>query len=277
MKTLIVGAALGYNADKLAPFVISLRRAGYLGDCLLFCDYPAPDARTQKLLETWRIDWEPFQMPEPAPCCPHMARHYKLAAFLDSDRGRSYDYFLHCDTRDVVFQSDPFAVDLSVPLYHFAEEGRRLIGQSESNRDWVRAGFGEAALRRLEAKAIFCGGTILGSALGMRAHVSATLKLAEHLNPDSLFMPGIDQATHLMIVHQGIVPGAVLVPNQKLVNTLGLVPRADLSLRNDGFIVNRDGSISAVIHQYDYPGYEDINQAILARYRADLAFGGATP
>ena len=71
---------------------------------------------------------------------------------------------------------------------------------------------------------------------------------------------GADQAAFNLALHLGLVEAEVR-PNFSRVATLG-VPAPDRLAVRDGVIVNPDGSVSPIVHQYDrHPAFFDAVQA----------------
>jgi hypothetical protein len=79
---------------------------------------------------------------------------------------------------------------------------------------------------------------------------------------------GGDQAVHNYLLHYNLVQGVKTMDNFERVATLHLIESSDLNINSNGHIVNPDGSISEIVHQWDrHPPLAD---AISEKYAASL-------
>ncbi len=263
-KYLVLGAALGYDATQLRPFVISLNETGYEGETVLLVSPSKTTPDTIKTLRSWGVTVELFETWRLMSACMHFARHVKYLEFLMEHPG--YDYILLADTRDIVFQKDPFGLDKSRRLYFFTESETVKIGNCASNSKWIEAGFGKSKLQALSHKAISCSGTVMGSHDGIMAYLSAMIALAGKADAASLTVEGIDQGFHNVILHDKLIGDICLMKNQAHIATLGHLGPDDISLAEDGRAVNADGTASPIVHQYDYPSHDALYHSIMQRY-----------
>lgn len=89
-QDLIVGMASGYGWEELKPFVESLRATGTKARAILICGQHIPGVETVKPDETRE---HPFR-----------SRHTQLVRLMKDE----YRFVLSVDTKDIIFQSDPF-------------------------------------------------------------------------------------------------------------------------------------------------------------------------
>ncbi len=263
-KHLILGAALGYDAKQLRPFVMSLNETGYEGETVLLVSPSKTESGTIESLRSWGVTVEPFETWRLMSVCMHFARHVKYLEFLMENPG--YDYILLADTRDIVFQNDPFCLDQSRSLYFFTESETVKIGNCASNSTWIEAGFGKAKLQSLFHKTISCSGTVMGSHDGIMAYLSAMIVAASKADAQSLTVEGIDQGFHNIILHDKLIADIHLMKNQGHIATLGHLGPDDISLSEDGRAINADGTASPIVHQYDYPSHDALYHSIMKRY-----------
>jgi len=261
--TLVLGAAIGYDARQLAPFVRSLRDTGYAGDIVFLISRGGGGRDTVETLESWGVILESFETWRLMSVCVHFARYLKYLEYLTEN---PYRRIFLTDTRDVIFQADPFANIPDESLFVFAEDSSVAIGNCADNANWVKQGFGLRKLADIRDKRISCSGTTLGNYNGIMRYLATMIEASSRAAAESLRIDGIDQGIHNVIIHDGTLKNFRLIENQRHVATLGHVKPEQLSLSEDGRVINADGSISAVIHQYDYDGHEAIEAAILKRY-----------
>lgn len=179
---------------------------------------------------------------------PTESRYLSYLDFLEShDCGR----VLHSDVRDVLFQAEPFAHLPARGLAVGIEALHNTIGSERWNRSWVSMVYGEGMLERIGAKPISCSGVTAGDRASMLSYLRQMREQILKLPFRAIQQP-LDQALHNVVLWTG----AVCEPH--LMNTLAS-PLATLSgvpverIRRDtrGRIVNADGGLAAIVHQYD--------------------------
>ena len=157
---------------------------------------------------------------------------------------------LLADVRDVIFQSDPFALLGPGEDCVFFEESRE-VGSCAINRGWIDRMFGPDAWRAFGEQKIICAGTILGTRNGLLRFLDAFVDgvmRARRFDPD--FHGGFDQGIVNFVVRSGAVSDSSLRRNGEGIwtgRTDGDVARID----GQGRVVLRDSSPVAVVHQFD--------------------------
>lgn len=165
---------------------------------------------------------------------------------------------LLADSRDVIFQRDPFSIpaDRSRPLDVFMEDYLRTFGNSGINQGHVVPCFGSAAVRRVlltPPRPVSCSGVTLGSYGAVTSYLSAmwaemrkpryTAQCLEH-----------DQAFHNMLLWTGQLSTATggvraLSNEDGPVTTIGWPQH--LYRDRFGRVLNRRGEVVHIVHQYD--------------------------
>ncbi|ELR22109.1 uncharacterized protein ACA1_159050 [Acanthamoeba castellanii str. Neff] len=127
-KPVVMGMATGYRWDALRNFVISLRYTNFAGDVVLFVSQEAQsDDDLMQRLRFYNVTtvvvsskfpyFEKGSLPHlmverllfpPMPELKAMNRRFHIMQLWLTAYGSFYDYVLITDTRDVVFQKDPF-------------------------------------------------------------------------------------------------------------------------------------------------------------------------
>ena len=223
------------------------------------------DGETIDALRRHVVDVEPFESWRFMPMCVHLARYIKIFEYLD---GNPCGRVMMSDTRDVVFQSDPFDLKRPGEVFYFAEDRGVRIGNCRDNSNWVRSALGQDKLDSIAAKVISCSGITIGGYAGIMRYLATLLQMAGEADPASLRIDGIDQGLHNVLVHEGRVANALLVENAAHVNTMGHLPGAAIRVSDRAIAENADGSVSAILHQYDYDPHGAILDAVLRRYGA---------
>jgi len=159
------------------------------------------------------------------------------------------DVVMITDLRDVVFQCDPFS-DPVRGLELYLEDAAVRIGEDDFNTRWIRDLFGAAELHGLRGRPVSCSGTVVGTRETMLAYLAEmTAQIVWRRRP----MGPRDQAVHNMLLHGGRLFSAKVIRNgYGRVLTMGKMPTYRTS--PEGTILNVDGSIPAVLHQWDRHG-----------------------
>lgn len=266
--------AVGMKLEQLAPFFLSLEKAGYRGDvCLCVADL---DPSTLSFLRARQVNLIPFrkaylkhkwsrladigkwfmkphqrrQFDEQILLTYihlHCARHVYCREYL-AECGGIYDRVMLADTRDILFQKDPFDFEMADGLTVFVEDSSAKIGSCFTNSTWIRDGFGEKILEKLSDKTIYCSGTIFGSPENMAEYFERVLEVYATYRPRQT----IDQATHNYIMH--LQPPAGWRPfdnDNGPVLTMAKMKAEQIRFDERGFIVNAEGRVYSTLHQYD--------------------------
>lgn len=168
--------------------------------------------------------------------------------YLASHRGR-YAKVMLSDVRDVIFQRDPFDFDLEDGLCFFLEDDREVMKNCPYNSTWLKTGYGEKTFRELGDKVASCSGITIGSTAAVMNYlelmVDQMLRLKFHPS-------GMDQGVHNYLLYKKKIDNVKLFPNGLgPVFTMGKTVDLPTQFDAEGFVVNKNGSVAHVLHQYD--------------------------
>lgn len=173
-------------------------------------------------------------------------RCYELFLNLNAS---AYQQVLFVDSRDSVFQADPFPVP---EMQVFAEDC--AIGESHFAHRWLQLTYGTAMWRRLRAQGFLCSGVSIApmtQAAGYATQMSAQCQAVMALG-------GEDQAVHNFLVHTGRVSAKINTFGAGSAINLNSVPFDRLRVAA-GQLVDAEAHPYAVVHQYDrVPGLSDV-------------------
>lgn len=257
---LILGYATGYDAADVAVFVRSLR-AVYGGAVVLVTD------QSRELLAFLAEHGVESVAPTAVGAGawrPHPVMQ-RFAAFdaLMSARPWARSVLL-TDVRDVLFQAPPF--DPAPQTLEFYVEYDGGLSGHAFNMKYLRGVGGEDVARSLADKPCVCVGTVMGPREAMIRFCRTLLMLAAIPRSEIGGAFGADQAACNIALHLGLVEGEVK-PNYGRIATVGLTPGERMFVR-DGCIINPDGGLSAVVHQYDR--HPALAEAMHARWGGGL-------
>src|SRR5581483_1682816 len=180
------------------------------------------------------------------------------------DLEREIDWVFFLDTRDVVFQADPFTGTPPADIVFFKESAGSTFRTAPRNRKWLIGTFGERWLPMLEDQELLCGGTVLARYEAAVLLCKLKLLLGTMVRDERHAAPGVDQMTTNIIARLGLIPRCTIMPHDQLVATLSGANRDFLLPTAEGFFKNRSGRLPAIIHQYDR--VPEIQAAIHQRY-----------
>jgi hypothetical protein len=177
---LVISQAAGYTFDQVEPFLRSLKQTGFDGSVVFFI--LESDKILRQRLErsgivvvVYRNDYPFFvdrtyhnllALPSDRRSWPPVSLRFLLYEVWLIAHGIDYDWILHSDVRDVIFQRDPFEDSCKKNGMHiFLESQHVTFGTERSNAVWVEACFGKSALLCISSRRIACAGVMLGSSL----------------------------------------------------------------------------------------------------------------
>eukprot|EP00741_Cyanophora_paradoxa_P008788 tig00001374_g8505.t1 len=269
-RDLIFGANARVDNKLFARWLRSVRHYVHPADAEIVVFLPAWNSFTQHIMDEFHAKpvWYNetlLQSRSPLNKMSHLYRYAAYREWIEQHRGE-YDRMFLCDTRDVIFQGNPFAEPMRGAL-HFFLDGR-IIGQCRWNSAWVRNCFGDEALAQIERMPISCAGTTVGTEAGMLSYLRE-MERAIHEAPCEDF--GLDQGIHNFFLWtgrfgrprlwpkdfgageaagRGEPEGAAVFGNgEGYVATLHYT--RDFVFDRFGRLVNGAGRPYAVLHQYD--------------------------
>ena len=196
----------------------------------------------------------------------------------------SHSWIMLIDSRDTVFQTDPFkdlpresdgqAADGT--LYFFEENAEATtIGQSSYNSKWLKTAYGVDNVSSFFDKPVVCSGSTMGEQVAIKAYLRA---MVAQFDETHCKVKGCDQGFHNYLHYshslervKGIRSIELHEQGKGIINNLGLL--RDKPLRERGVlkegsneVLNWDGKISPVAHQFDR---DDELKAIVNDYKKD--------
>ncbi len=257
MHDAVFSAAYHYPVKDIAPFVSSLRS---VFDGFIFLIITGK--QKEDFFDLAKSNQVNLVISEVAQGqMPHTNRYFDYRSILRSQHKKIKRIFL-ADSRDIIFQKSPFS-DKDGCLQLFAEPFR--IGDCVVNSRWIKRYYEEEFLNQIKHELIICSGTTLGSVEWMDRYLGAMCdQIGKFISDGRKMDIGDDQAFHNYLYYSGQLSGALLgLQGYSEVQTLHYEKRFnfDRSCR----LLNRDGSIVPVIHQYDrFPQFFPLFNTMLA-------------
>lgn len=168
-----------------------------------------------------------------------------------------HDWVLTFDLRDSVVQVNPFddrfAATFLQPINLFNEPSDWPIERCQWNRGWIEACWGKVALAAVAKKKIICSGNIFARVDYMRYLLTEMIDLSRTV-PHCWDLRGFDQGVLNFLAHinhweSNTTSVRIWTQGTGAVNTIGYLDKVNAD--KNGFVLNSDGSLSGLVHQYD--------------------------
>lgn len=182
---------------------------------------------------------------------PSEARYLHYYLFL---RSHPYSRVLITDVRDVLFQRDPFGQLPESGLAVSMEDPQLSIAEEPHNTNWVRLAYGQEMLNKIGRNQISCSGVTYGDGVAMEKYLQLMSQEILRLSrvAVNIGIGGTDQGIHNVLLWTGKLGDCVFLESlESAVATLNGVDSSQLHLNVEGRLLNRDGGIVSVVHQYD--------------------------
>lgn len=249
-KNLIMGIIVGYPWAKIELYFTSLFKSGYKNyDIVMFIAFMSQ--RTTEKLKSFGVI--ALQIPDKYIKSKYKCANYRFLLYREYliENQEKYNMVLLTDVRDTYFQRDIFQFyeNKKSFLAVFLEEGNLT---EKTNKDWLLKFMEQNEYDTIANKTIICSGTILGTtdkiieiSLGIWEITKVKIKIADQA------------ALNYLIYYKKLINENELIfnDNHGPLMTIGIPRRKNIALDNETNILNYNGEIAAVIHQYDRHKY----------------------
>jgi hypothetical protein len=251
-RNLILGLAADYQWPHLKTFVCSLRSTSYQGDVVLILtselNQETKERLEEKSINYIYVDREEL-LKKKGTRLPLTFLRISLYLNYLKQNENVYDNVMLTDTRDVVFQKDPFSFDFGSSLCFFMEPKTTLIKDEEWNSIWIIAALGTKIYNSIGNNPISCFGTIIGPAFKIIEYLELVETQSSRIK---IMIWGIEQGIHNYIVQTRLIENASIFSTEEgPIFTTGAGYTQDIQQDNDGFFLNERNNVIHVIHQYD--------------------------
>lgn len=259
----IIAVATNYTYHIYRNFICSLYNTGYEGECFILIDEKSiPETRGL------RGTFIPIEKYLPDNLDIHI-QNYRLKIYQDilKDYKVPGSHIFFCDFRDLLFQKNINDYPLGDhELYLFQEDQTiKNCGFNGSNYDRIKAN----VFKHIDYKdqPILCSGTILiknNLALDfMKQYYIFIRQCLDYLDPATkkTLIEDQDVLNCMHYDNQIKLDTKVLTNLDNLVNTMGYAVKPEINtatVNDQGYIVNANGEISYIGHQFDRLGQRQL-------------------
>lgn len=257
-KNAVLGVSINFDENRLKNLILSFRQVNIRDDLILFVD-PKEITKLQSHFHRYNVMLKSFCFYDIAETTVHNSRYIKCLEFLHDHI--EYENILLCDTKDVIFQKDPFESLAKDSLFFFQEDsGIRIADEMAYNGGWIYSAYGEEILHNIFPYNIICSGTILGSRekiLVLLDTVKSEFLKIRSTRPDTYRSMILDQAVvnYLARFNKEIIDISQIKVNGDIVATIGISASEDPQRRDEILISGHhmlvNGFDPSIIHQYD--------------------------
>ena len=179
-------------------------------------------------------------------------------------------HFTHSFTDSLQLFDTSFPIDsLSALWYHVSHYHQLFvqqenaeastIGTSKWNKNWLITAYGQSSVSSFFSNPIICSGSTMGETVALESYLRA---MVHQFDTTKCVNKGCDQGFHNYLHYsrdlehtEGIEKVVVFEQGKGIINNLGVLrnkPLRERGLLNDEMtVLNWDGSISYVAHQFD--------------------------
>lgn len=280
-STIIMGAAVGYTADALRPFVASCHSAMPTARIVLFSDKAdainAPGVELVKILDSdYRHFLRSFPRggrflsrcshafgsvlsPDKGPSSPlftaafgiAIARFFWYRDWLKQQTLNGNENILLADTRDVVFQKDVFSGRTENRLFCGVEPVK--IRNCGINKGWLETAYRHELPQSLLDQNVLCSGVVGGPLVLMRQYIDQMCCELGRIGTRILRASGYDQAVHNFLLRTTDIGTHFEYDtwDSDRLCTMHFVSTTQLQRDAQGNLCDTRGQIISILHQYD--------------------------
>ena len=242
-KNLIIGYIYRYPWFRVKNYFISLIKVGFKNvDVVMFIEDVPQD--TIEILKSIGVILYPMSdRPDLSNNC---LRWELYANFLKENKDK-YNMVLHTDVRDTIFQKDVFQFYNSKnPFFGVSEEDITL--DEKINKNWILTLCNESEYNNYFAnRKVLCAGLVIGTPDKFIEYNYSIMKMAHgKSNGDQRYL-------NYLVYHDNLFNDCIIIKNNSNSHLMhiGKTNREKIILDNNDNILNFNGEIASVFHQYN--------------------------
>lgn len=179
---------------------------------------------------------------------PHVSRFFDYYDFLKLNH---FSHVVLTDTRDVIVQGDLSKLNRQ-GLFLGMEDESLLLGNDSFHIKWISDVYGKTQLSEISHKQISCAGVTFGDYKSISLYLKTMLHEFMELPYYTMVRSNYDQGVHNKLLYEGAFLSVNLCqPLQSEIATLGVMNMNKVILNEDDYVLNNNNTIPMFIHQYD--------------------------
>ena len=261
-KNLLLSVIVKYSLEKVLPFLKSFIRSGIKNCDIVFFINQISESTINYLKSFGIILCEiPGKLDDPLIIYKYRWKLYRDYLLENKEK---YNIILSVDIKDTIIQNEFFKFyENYKPFIGFSFESANI--EKLINKDWIINNFGIKPLKTIENKRVINAGTIWGT---LNEFYEFSNILYDKLR---IYPTVIDQTLlNYLIYHEKILKKCLQIKSDEFgpVLTLGLTKRKNIILDEENNILNNNGQIASIVHQYDR--HPDLKKIIKSKYCPEL-------
>lgn len=173
---------------------------------------------------------------------------YFIARDLLKAHGAAFSNVLLTDSRDVLFQGDPFSLTGDGLLSGLEN---RPIGQCPHNSKWIKHLYGAAALEKMSTRSIICSGVTLGPTRSVQTYLEQMCAEIWKFLPTVSFYGGYDQGMHNALIFEKRIPFTLVENALGQIATLGYEAPENLFADAKRGLLQVRQNDPVIVHQFN--------------------------
>ena len=179
---------------------------------------------------------------------PHVSRFFEYHEYLKNNQ---FTHVMLTDTRDVIIQENPFSASVQ-GLFLGMEDHHTSIGHDSFHIKWISDVYGKQYLESIADQQISCAGVTFGDYGSVMNYLEVMIHEFMSLPYYMMVRSNYDQGIHNKLLYCNAFKHPILCqPLESPILTVGILDNNEIKMDNLGHILNKDGSIPMVVHQYD--------------------------
>ena len=245
-KNLIIGYIYQYSWSMVKNYFISLINAGFKNIDVVMFIKDVPQETIEKIKSYGVII---YPMPDNPYLSKNCQRWELYANYLKENKGK-YNMVLHTDVRDTIFQKDIFQFyNSKKSFFEVAEEENTL--EQRTNKRWMLTLCDKTVYNEyFKNKPVICAGLAIGTPDKFIEYNNSIIKMAH----GKIFgIRGDQRYLNYLVYHDNIFNDCITVKNNTNSHLMhiGVTKRKKIILDNNNNILNFNGEIASVVHQYE--------------------------
>ena len=251
MENLILTSAVGYDFTKIEVFIKSLRKF-YFEEVAVLIN------KNQKDLKFFTDDYNVQLIETDIEAKKSYQQRFDFYYLYLQDKFENYNSIFLTDSRDVLFQENPFAFEYKSNLNFYLEDN--IIENCKHNSNWIKKTAGKEAYEKIKKNRISCSGTVIGKSKDIFLYIKLMnenikkYKYKKSFKEHVLFKNkynGYDQGIHNFLIRNNFFPESYLYDNAEgnIATVNYYFP--NLNFNSNHHLVNDQGRPYDAVHQYD--------------------------
>ncbi len=179
---------------------------------------------------------------------PHLLRFLFYKVFIEIN-GLDFSGVMHTDTRDVIFQGDPFCTPTAGLELYLENENVSIEGETY-NKEWIEAAYGIEVLNEIGKFPISCCGVVISDPVNFKVYVNSMVaEIIGNINTTSM-----EQGAHNYLIWSGKLAKQCTVrifhEGFGRVATIGICDGLRAKIVGES-VFTEDNQLFPVVHQYD--------------------------